>query len=101
MSFARLELERRHTLKFNEDYTVLESGDFEYLCSQVYRGIVDMYQHSVICYQSLAGGNNHSGVFFMFDKKTLRYVRVAAPPTGYLSEGRDTNTIYAGTCEKF
>jgi len=95
----------RHTLKFNEDYTVLETGGNKYMCSKVYLGKLSKYQHSVICYSaSSARGeliNYHDGVFFMFNKKILRFLHVSAQPSGYLMETGDTNTIEGGTCEKF
>jgi len=93
----------RHTLKFNEDYTVLKTGGYEYMCSQVYNGLLDEHQHAVSCYRTFRGEllHNHDGVFFMFDKKTLRFLHVFASPSGYLSDGPDTNTIEGGTCERF
>jgi len=93
--------EERYTFKFNEDYTVLKTGGDEFVCSKVYGGLLDEVQHAVICYRSYLGIHTHNGVFFMFDKKSLRFVKVFATPYGYLSDGPDTNAIGAGTCEKF
>ena len=97
--------EPRYTLKFNEDYTVLETEGGEYMCSKVYGGKLDMYQHSVICYSASSARseliNYHDGVFFMFNKKILRFLHVSAQPSRYLMETGDTNTIEGGTCEKF
>ena len=89
----------RHTLKFNEDYTELKTGGDEYVCSKGTHGDL------VMCRWSLRKGGEltdiNAGVFYVFDKNKLRYVHVSAFFTGYLSDGRDTNSIQAGTCEKF
>ena len=96
---------RRHTLKFNEDYTVLETRGTEYICSKVWRGRKKELQHTVICYYARREQgelkNYHDGVFFVFDKKSLSFIEVFAPFTGYLTNQTDTNHIHAGTCEKF
>ena len=44
-----------------------------------------------------------SGVNFQFNKETLRFLLSQTQIQGYLINGKDadTNTIYAGTCQKF
>ena len=44
-----------------------------------------------------------SGVNFQFIKETLRFLLSQTQIQGYLINGKDadTNTIYAGTCQKF
>ena len=43
------------------------------------------------------------GQIFQFDKKTRRYLYLKTPITGYVynENNSDTNTMNAGTCQKF
>jgi len=93
----RFELER-YTIKFNYDFTKLDGiGNLPFGCLRSYPGIPEAINF-ITCYSKLDTGD-----IFLFDKQTHRFFYVYGNVAGYLrnKKNSDTNTIYAGTCQKF
>jgi hypothetical protein len=88
----------RYTIKFNDDYTKLESKDvFTGNCFRPFPELPGTKTY-VVCYDKHNNGN-----VFQFDTKTLRFLFVQASIYGFLDNGKDsdTNAIFPGTCQKF
>ena len=88
----------RYTIKFNDDYTKLESKDV--FTGNCFRPLPELpgTKTYVVCYDK-----NNTGNVFQFDTKTLRFLFVQASIYGFLdnSKDSDTNAIFPGTCQKF
>jgi len=90
--------ERRWTIKFNDDYTVLKglAKEGEYFCEQPYQYIEP---NVIICREA------NGATTFLFDQKSLRFVYSNISLAAFTLDGWsgyvDTDTFYAGTCEKF
>jgi len=91
--------EQRHTVKFNDDHTKLIglSGKLAWDCKTPWIGLS---KHSTerVCYPP-----SHNGELFQFNFKTLRFLYVNTPITGYVHNygNSDSNAIEVGTCQKF
>ena len=91
---------KRHTIRFNDDYTELYGLDTTtWDCKQPYPGVRDTKSLRV-CYPWRI-----TGEVFSFDKKSLRFLFVSGFLTGWILQDNyndpDTNSMTAGTCKKF
>ena len=87
----------RYTIKFNDDYTKLDGVDNveKWDCFKAYTYSIGT-ENLRICHHSF-----NSGKLFQFNRKSLRFLYAETPATGFLENGPDTNTIFAGTCQKY
>ena len=100
--------EKRYTIKFYDDHTKLEGVDDyngTWNCFKPYmeelidsEGDTPVIENMIVCYSKL-----NSGDVFSFDYNNLRFFHSWTPVTGYLhnTKNADTNSMYAGTCQKF
>jgi hypothetical protein len=85
-------MHKRHTIKFNGDYTKLDGLMQQYYCLKP-TGYKDTL---IVCYE-----NDNGGGVFSFDKEKLRFLLLRGSLFGYVSNEGDDNWITAGTCKKF
>ena len=81
----------RHTIKFNDDYTALDMGEVRMTC----RRPMSWKPEHIVCSDIL--GFEH----FSYNQDTKRYVKTIQGSGGYVLDGPDTDTMQAGSCEKF
>ena len=85
---------QRYTIKFNDDYTKVEGlTSASFYCK---KPLFD--EIHLTCYQKY-----DSGDMLVFNKDNLRFLYVYGNSSGYLfnKSNSDTNTMNAGTCQKF
>ena len=82
---------RRHTIKFNSDFTEVSGLGDTFLCSQPYP---DGINPGVVC-------NEKVGSTFMFNPQTNRYHYSQVWINGFIDYGNDSSHISVGSCEKF
>jgi len=88
---------KRYTMKFKDDFSGVIIKDEQFSC---YDGGPFQTYHPIICKSDLP----YSSWTLNIDKISLRYVLTQISVGGYASTRRnssDTDSIIAGTCEKF
>jgi hypothetical protein len=92
--------QERYTIKFNDDYTSLDGIDkTTWSCVAPFANSSQpILKNRFVCYDS-----HDFGLVFTFDKQTHRFFYMNGTIFGYLHNEKDsdTNSIYAGTCQKF
>jgi hypothetical protein len=91
--------EERYTLKFNNDYSILEgiSGKTKFKCEIPWKNLME-YKNYRFCKTP-----SNNGLVIAFNLNTMRFLYTQGGVTGYVEGGEDpdTNIMLAGTCEKF
>jgi hypothetical protein len=85
----------RWTLKFSDDYSKLYGLDKSrpFICAPAYTSM----PNSLAC---LSGYSN--GESFIFNKEEYRFIfTIPSAAGGYSKDHKDTDIMYAGTCNKF
>ena len=85
----------RYTVKFSDDYSEVKGLD-AHLIWECKIPFNNKKYNTVICMSKW-----NIGETFIYNKKTKRFMNYSAATFGFLNNGNDTNTMHAGTCEKF
>ena len=90
--------EKRYTVKFDGMYKRLKKAGGTFICDNPLSGVND---HYVFCVRDVLG--KPFGTTFSYNKKSKRYVLTSISSGGYIEDDKvaDTDSIHAGTCEKF
>ena len=91
---------KRYTIKFSSDFSTLNGMDkTSWTCRIPYKGLKE-FDKIVVCYHRY-----NSGMVFMFDSRTNRFLHASVSIFGYLlnfdDKSPDTDVIHGGTCQKF
>lgn len=83
----------RFVINFNDDHTKASVAGW---AMQYYCRYASGNPSTINCIDS-----DYSGTSFMIDLKTNRFILSYLSFYSYPRDGRDTSSIYAGTCQKF
>lgn len=84
---------KRFTVKFNDDYSTLKGASYAPMqCLTPFAHIPNLISciEQKFPYQP-----------FLYDKNKKRFIFVKLSSGGYVVNGKDTDEMYAGTCENF
>ena len=89
----------RYTIKFNDDYTKLDGlGITTFNCHGFGNSLKPWVGKHIVCYHEYNNGD-----VFLFNKKQQRFLLMVGNVFGYVDNEKDsgTNSMQAGTCQKF
>jgi len=85
----------RYTVKFDDDYSRVKGLD-EHRIWECKNPFNNKNSNTVVCISEYNVGET-----FAYDRKTKRFMNYSAAASGFVENNTDTNTMTAGTCEKF